>query len=210
LQDLAEAASTLESAWPDFQSKKGVIVPNDNNNPPPPPPVRPDTVFNFNMAEYKDKAIVRVGEFSNYLSIIINKDLSPSQRDEAIDEAVKLFLPDATVEVSSINRTKTNKYPVREYLTRLKLLPYGKIDIAWNEIQYVSQPKLEADGNYYGTIRGVQTFTGYGNGANRDQVQYSDVTPKNIRTKFESYIKVVDTVPIVGYNVLLGNIGVGN
>ncbi len=229
MQDVSEAAPLLATALPQIDRIKNNLPPvepkiEENHKPepdkkpdvvtpntPPPPPVPTiPTLTKIEIGEYKAKAIGRVEEFANYLKVVTDKNLPVSQRDAAIDQAVKLFLPDATVEVSSVTKSKTSKYPVREYLNRLKLLPYGKTSIEWNEIQYVSEPKQEADGNYYGIIRGVQTFTGYGTGANKDQIQYTDVTPKSVRTKFESYQKSENGIEVPKWQVLLGNIGVGN
>ena len=157
---------------------------------------------------YQTKAVQKVEEFGNYLGLITDKSLSGNDRDKAIDEAAKLFLPDAMIEVSS-KRGPTKKYKVRDYLTRVKLLPYSSAKVEWSEIQYVNELKQQADGNYYGTITGQQTFTGFG-GANGNNVLYSDVTKKNVKVKLQSYQKTIDGQNAVNWEVLLGNVGVAN
>ena len=155
---------------------------------------------------YREKALRRVDEFSSYLNVITDKSLPSEEKDKAIEQAAKLFLPSATIEVTSAKRPGKRNYPIREYLARLKLLPYGSASIEWNEVQYVKELKQEADGNYYGTISGQQTFTGYG--ADGKKVMYSDVTQKNVKVKLQSYQKVIDGQEQFNWDVLLGNIGV--
>jgi hypothetical protein len=155
---------------------------------------------------YREKALRRVDEFSSYLNVITDKTLPTDEKDKAIEQAARLFMPSATIEVTSANRPGSRRYPIREYLARLKLLPYGSASIEWNEVQYVKELKQEADGNYYGMISGQQTFTGYG--ADGKKVMYSDVTQKNVKVKLQSYQKIIDGQEQLNWDVLLGNIGV--
>ncbi len=157
--------------------------------------------------QYRTKAMQRVDEFGNYLNIITDKNLDGKEREKAIEQVVKMFLPNATIEVTNKDRPGSKKYKVRDYLTRMKLLPYSSAKVSWSEIQYVSELKQEADGNYYGTITGQQTFMGYG-GTGGTDVLYSDVTQKNVKVKLQSYQKVVDGQNVNNWDVLLGNIGV--
>lgn len=158
------------------------------------------------VSSYGKKGIKKVDEFVQYLNIISDKNVDPDKKDEAIEQAVKLFLADATIEVSSANRQGKRKYPVKDYLTRLKLLPYGSTSIAWNEVNYVKDLTEASDGNYYGTITGSQTFTGYG--ANNQDVMYSDVTQKSVKVKLQSYRKTVDGEQTTNWDILLGNVGI--
>ena len=155
---------------------------------------------------YRQKAIDNVHDFSTYLQVITNKKAALSDKDKAVEEAVKLFMPGSTIEVTSVNNAKVNRYPVREYLKRLRLLPYSSTSIEWTEVQYIQELSQAADGNYYGTIRGQQTFIGYGN--NGQDTLYSDVTTKNVKVKLESYQKQIDGNTIQNWGVLLGNVGV--
>jgi hypothetical protein len=211
LQDINEAAPLLSSVYKQVQDLKGVVIPPvvPDSTPPPPPPAKP-FLSNIEIETYKEKAMQRVKDFSGYLNNITDKKLSNIQREEAINQAVKLFLPDAMVEVTSLNSPIVRKYAVRTYLNRLKVLPYGKTTIEWNEVKYVSEPKQEADGNYYGIVRGVQTFIGYGSGKTANDVVYSDITEKNIRTKFEAYEKIRNGQITAEWQILLGNIGIGS
>ncbi len=213
LQDINEAVPLLKSVYQKVQDLKKVVIPTDSTPmliaPPLPqtPPTKP-FLSSVEIEIYKNKAIERIKDFSGYLNNITDKKISNIQRDEIINQAVKLFLPDAMVEVTSKNGSIIRKYPVREYLNRLKVLPYGKTNIEWNEIKYVSEPKQEADGNYYGIVRGIQTFLGYGSDKTAADIMYSDITEKSIRTKFEAYEKIQNGQTFTQWQILLGNIGI--
>lgn len=153
--------------------------------------------------EYSEKGLSRVHQFADYLSVIGDKNQSLSDRNKAVEQAVQLFEPSATVSVSGSRGV--SRYPVREYLNRVKLLPYSRINVTWTEVRYIEELQQEADGSYYGTITGQQVFEGYGRDGK--SIAYGDVTKKNIRVKLESYEKIVDGQATTNWGVLLGNIG---
>ncbi|NEU67406.1 hypothetical protein [Spirosoma agri] len=153
--------------------------------------------------QYRKKALDKVEEFSSYLNIITNKSLSSNDRNQAIDQAASLFMPAATIEVTSSNRAGARRYPIRTYLNNLKLLPYSSTTIEWTEIQYLKELSQAADGNYYGVITAQQTFVGRGS-----NTYYSDVTQKNVRVKLERYHMIRNGQEDVKWNLLLGSIGV--
>ncbi|WP_288427463.1 hypothetical protein [uncultured Spirosoma sp.] len=176
------------------------------------PPAKPadvkPTLSDAQYQQYRQSALNRVDEFVAYLNIITNKDLDDDKKDKAIKEATALFMPDATIDVTSSKRPGVRKYKIETYLTNLKLIPYASTSIEWTEIQYVSELTQAADGNYYGLITGQQTFTGYAE--NGQDVLYSDVTQKSIKVKLEAYRKSGDAGATVKWAVLLGNIGIVN
>lgn len=155
---------------------------------------------------YREQALQKVNEFASYLAIITDQSLSYEQRDDAIEQAAGLFLPSATIQVNSINRSGIRHYNVKDYLLRLKLLPYHKVNITWSTVQYLRELTQESDGDYYGTITGEQTFKGYKTGSRT--VAYSDITQKNVRVKLQSYKKQIEGRQTVDWTVLLGNIGI--
>ena len=157
---------------------------------------------------YRAKAMQRVDEFVSYINIITDKTLTGDDKDRAIDQAVRLFMPGATVAVVSASKPSPPRtLDVRTYLTRLKLLPYTYTKVSWSEVQYVKELTQAPDGNYYGIITGQQTFTGYGKA---DAVSYSDVTQKNVRVKLQPYQKMIEGQAETNWQVLLGNVGVGS
>lgn len=155
---------------------------------------------------YRKKALQKVDEFVSYLNIITDKKLPTYEKDKAIDQAAGLFMPAATIEVTSKSRPGARRFPIRDYLIRLKLLPYSSAKIEWSEVQYIKELSQAADGNYYGVITGQQTFVGYG--ATNDNVIYTDVTKKNVRVKLQSYGTTVNDIRTLKWDVLLGSIGV--
>lgn len=213
-----ESIGLLREANPEIQKlkKEPPLQASAAKNAPAPTPVgstgtmsrsTPKPVLNESeLLGYREKSFRRVDEFVQYLNIISDKSLDPDEKDKAIDQATRLFLPNATMEVTSNNWKGIKRYPIRDYLIRLKLLPYSSAKIEWHEVNYVSELQQASDGNYYGTISGTQTFTGYG--SNGDDVLYSDVTRKSVKVKLQSYQKSVDGQQQQNWEVLLGNIGV--
>ncbi|GAB3695384.1 hypothetical protein GCM10027592_17550 [Spirosoma flavus] len=161
------------------------------------------TLSDTELQYYRKKGISKVDEFASYLNVITDKSQSMYARNQAIDQAASLFMPAATIEVTSNNRPGSRKYTIRTYLNNLKLLPYSSTQIEWTEIQYLKELTQATDGNYYGVITAQQTFIGRGNGT-----LYSDVTPKNVRVKLERYHLIKDGQDDVKWNLLLGSIGV--
>ncbi len=176
-----------------IQSKEAVPAPQVNKL------VLSDKQFQY----YRQKALDKVEEFASYLKVIANKSSSDYDKNQAIDQAVKLFMPASTMEVTSRSQPGARRYPIRTYLTNLKRLNYKSVDIEWIEIQYLKELSQAVDGNYYGVITGQQTFIGYGT-----NTQYSDVTQKNVRVKLERYTAPQDGVDNVKWGLLLGSIGV--
>ncbi|QKZ12087.1 hypothetical protein [Spirosoma sp. KUDC1026] len=152
---------------------------------------------------YRKKSLEKVEEFASYLKTIADKSRSDYEKNQAIDQAVKLFMPGSTMEVTSKSQPGSRRYPIRTYLTNLKRLNYRSVDIEWSEIQFLKELSQATDGNYYGVITGQQTFIGYG--AN---TIYTDITQKNVRVKLERYVTTVDGETNVKWALLLGSIGV--
>jgi hypothetical protein len=154
---------------------------------------------------YRQKGVDKVKEFEAYLNVIANKNTDPDEKDKAIDEAAKLFIPGSTIEVTSLNRPGVSKYDIKDYLTRLKLLPYASAKLEWANVGYVKELKQEADGNYYGTITGEQTFIGLGDAG---KPIYSDVTKKSVKVRLQSYQKQIEGAEQLNWELLLGSIGI--
>ena len=194
----AAAAKPVAAATPAEPAEKRSKSKADRAKPKP-------VLNDEEYKSYSEKALTKVGEFGAYLGVIVDKTKDADEKDKAIEQAAKLFMPDATIEVSSLNKPGTVKYKVKDYLTRLKLLPYGSATIEWTEIQYINGLTQAADGNYYGLIKGQQTFMGYDDAKN---AVYSDVTQKEVKVKLQSYQKLVEGMEQVNWEVLLGNVGV--
>lgn len=158
------------------------------------------------LSTYSRQGIKKVDEFVHFLTIITDKKIDPDTKDKAIEEVAALFLPEARIEVTSVNRPGVRTYPIKEYLARLKLLPYSSAKISWNEVHYVKDLAQETDGNYYGVIAGSQKFEGYG--SDGKSIQYSDITQKTVKVKLQSYQKSIEGQQQINWEILLGNIGI--
>jgi len=190
-------------------------VDNAINKPEPPPSLTAKTFskknetlpseLNVSFQEYEQKSLQIVKELNDYIKLLCDKATEYEKADKAIDLACRLFInEDATVSVSSASRQNATRYKIREYLKKLKLLRYGRVEIEWTHIQYVSSLRKGPDGNYYGVISFQQTFKGY-----RDNVLvYSDVTKKNVEVVLKAYKKSVEGTTTESWDVLLSDIGV--
>ena len=152
---------------------------------------------------YSRKALQKTADLGTYLSIISDRNSGMGEAAKAVDLAVKLFVnEDAEIEVSS--KEGRDRYKVRAYLNRLKLLKYDRIEISWTDISYVSDLKKGVDGNYYGIITLQQRFNGFMD----NKLVYSDLTEKNVEVKVISYEKEVNGAKQEMWDVFLSDIGV--
>ncbi len=158
------------------------------------------------LSGFRTKGLQKVEEFVQYLNIITDKGIPSDEKDKAIEQTLTLFLPSATIQVTSVNRPGIRTYKIRDYLVRLKLLPYSSTEIAWHEVNYIQELTQAADGAYYGVISGTQTFRGYG--TTGENVVYDDMTNKEVKVKLQQYNKSVEGAVRLNWEVLLGNIGV--
>ena len=172
----------------------------------PTPAVAKPVLTDEQYKQYRNSALQKVDRFVEFLNVLANKEADAEEKEKAIDQAAELFLPGATIEVTSANKPGVRKYLVKDYLLRLKMIPYASSTIEWSEIGYIKELTKAADGAYYGVISGQQTFNGYG-GKDGEGVLYSDVTQKNVQVKLDTYKKPNNGKMMVNWEVLLGNIG---
>ena len=198
-----QTETTSESITSPSADKQAMIPTSQSSEITTVAPTDKTTLTDSDYRSYRKKALDKVDEFASYLNIITNKSLSLSERNQAVKLASELFMPAATIEVTSRKTPGARKYPISTYLNNLKLLPYSSAKIEWTEVQYIKELTKAADGNYYGIITGQQTFVGYGSNAT-----YSDVTQKNVRVKLERLIDTRDGQDEMKWNLLLGSIGV--
>jgi hypothetical protein len=157
------------------------------------------------MADFKDKALRKTNALSNYISTIANKSFDDTQRDQAIDQAVKLFMDEnCIVEVSSLNNTKIDRFKIRVYLRKLKALPYSKVTIEWFDIFYASNFKKRPDGKYEAVATIYQRFTG----ATAEGGKYEDITKKNITIIIDRVQIAVGGTYETYWDIFLGDIKV--
>ncbi len=149
-------------------------------------------------------AMEKIRDLGKYISIIGNKQTPFSEAKRVIDRTLELFVEDAQMGVSSLNREEVVYYGIREYLERLMLLNYDKVKIEWFNIQYISDLELQPDGRYVGVITIFQRFEG----SSDDGLVYKDVTKKDITVYVERKQTQIQGKLIGFWDVLLGDIRV--
>lgn len=193
-------SNTINSATSTSSQPTNVPVNNQKESS-----TSPNELSDIDFDEFSDKALQKIDDFTGYLSIISSKETFPESANQAIDLAVELFVnEDVIVEVSTVGYAESVKRKIRDYLTRLKLLKYDKVEIQWADINYVSNFRKAPDGNYYGTLTVKQTFRGYKD----NQVVYSDVTQKDVEVVIKGMEKAVQGQKEMVWDVLLSDIGV--
>ena len=155
--------------------------------------------------EYAQKAITKADYLGHYLNLICNQSTDMYDKDNAIENALTLFVSDsALVQVSSLNKDKKFNYTIKQYLRRLSLLDYDRVELLWRNIQYVTKFRLAPDGNYYGAITVEQQFRGFKDG----RPIYQDITQKDIEIVLSTYQKEESGQTEYAWDVLLSDIGV--
>jgi hypothetical protein len=177
-------------------------------------PAHNDTITGDGQADQKlppstvlklqSKALANIKQLGDYIQMICQKDSDPDEVTKAIEQALTLFIGDAKIEVSSINRSTVNQFSIKDYLIKLGYLKYEKVIIEWYNIQYTSLLRKGPDGNYYGTIEFEQRFVGFSS----DNRKYQDITRKTVEVVLKSYERNTGGETTMEWDVFLGDIGV--
>jgi hypothetical protein len=158
----------------------------------------------FNREEFEKRARENANDLEKYIAIIADKETDNEVADKAISKSIKLFVEGAQIQISRLGSEIKQDYPISEYLKRLRLLDYDKVEILWHKINYVSSIRQSGD-KYYGTISYEQEFRGYKDGV----LQYSDITKKNMEVMVQPYEKIGSNGQMqTKWEVFFGNIGV--
>jgi hypothetical protein len=164
-----------------------------------------DAENSITFKDYQQKALEKTNELSGYLRLLCDKSVNYDQANKAIDQACNLFVSEnAVVELSTLSQNGIQRFKIRDYFKRLKLLKYSRVDIQWAHIQYVSKLRKAPDGTYRGIITVDQTFTGF----IENKVVYSDMTRKNIEVVLKTYSVSEEGKSQTRWDVLLSDIKV--
>ncbi|MEM6844454.1 MAG: hypothetical protein AAF632_19700 [Bacteroidota bacterium] len=156
-------------------------------------------------AHFIEIAETKAGDFGRYLGIICDPRDTPEDKLYSVDAAVKLFVSDsAKIEVSSTKSERKKYFTVRDYLDRLRILPYDRVDITWMQASMVCGLRPGLDGKYYGVIAAQQLFKGYMD----NKVVYQDVTEKDVEVVLTRYEVFDEGERQQKWDVFLSNIGV--
>lgn len=161
---------------------------------------------NGQIDAFKDEASRKTHNLSNYISIIADKSKNPEIRTKAMNLAIKLFIDEnQIVQVSSKNNDYIKSFKIAEYLNRLRVLPYTKVEIQWYDINFIGEFKYGTDGKYYAVATIFQKFKGY---SNEGKLIYEDITKKDIELVLDRHVKKIGDTEVKEWDVLLGQISV--
>lgn len=121
----------------------------------------------------------KVEELQQHIATIGDKDVASDKRNLAEREALKLFYSGAQIEIShrdAAGKISKISRDIKQYLARLKSLPYTRVVIKFYEIAYISEFTRGPDGKYYSVATLLQEFTGF----TGDNIVYSDLTKKEV------------------------------
>ena len=156
------------------------------------------------LVKLQAKALTNIRQLGDYIQMICQQDTDPDEVTKAIEQALSLFVDDARIEVSSLNRSTVNQFAIKDYLVRLGMLKYEKVIIEWYNVQYTSLLRKGPDGFYYGTIELEQRFTGI----LADNQRYEDITRKTVEVVLKTYKRNTGGETTMEWDVFLGDIGV--
>ena len=156
------------------------------------------------MTRLQQKALINIKQLGDYIQMISMKETGPEEVIRTIDQAMTLFVPEATIEVSSVNSANIYHYPVKTYLNRIGALKYDKVIIEWYKIMYATSFRKGPDGNYYATINFEQRFVGTRN----EKTVYEDITRKSVEIVLKTYERNTGGVTRLEWDVFLGDISV--
>ncbi len=128
------------------------------------------------LANFQKNVEHKVNELQNCIKLIGSKTESDDIRYKAIESGLKLFIPDAKMQVSIQKGNKIKTYLIEDYFYRLMSLPYTNVEINFYDLAYISNFYQGEDGAYHATATIFQEFKGYYG----DEVAYTDRTVKTI------------------------------
>lgn len=155
--------------------------------------------------EFTDKTSQKTNQFNIYLKLLCDKSNPQDEKNKVIEQALTLFVSDTVkVEISSLNNTDIDKPTIKNYLRKVKMLNYDKIELEWTNVQYVTDARQDPDGIWHGTVVFEQTFKGYRDG----ELIYKDITKKYAEVILKQYNKNIEGQKLSYWDVLLSDIGV--
>jgi hypothetical protein len=127
--------------------------------------------------EVQTKDLVEL--FQRYLSVIADPEQPDPIRENAIENALKMFVDSAYIEVGSLRNTRfTRSFPLSVYLQRVKNLgkTYGRVQITSYGPVIVNGWEQVSGDRYRTTATFFQKFEGLRNG----RLVYADKTAKQV------------------------------
>lgn len=157
---------------------------------------------NFSNDEFRKKALAKIKAFQDCLFILCDITSGNVALDNAVDLAASLFIEGAIIEVSSIHSNEKKHLRVRDFLEKFRNLHYDRVVITFSHVDYVSNIRKGADGNYYGLVSFEQTFRGYNDG----RLVYEDETKKTTEVQLVVYERSLRGNAVQQWDVLLSDV----
>ncbi|RRB00098.1 hypothetical protein [Larkinella rosea] len=123
-----------------------------------------DTLTQQQLEGFGREAKNRISTLVDYLGVIVNKNRSYEERKDAIRQASLMFSEKATVEVSNIKTGMITRLPIRQYLEKIKMLSYDRVEIKSYWPAGLSVWKKVADGSYQASGQYFLEFEAWRNG----------------------------------------------
>lgn len=146
--------------------------------------------------ELQDRVKIKVEEQQQYLSDIVNIELSDNQRKAAIESALYLFMgkgesysvvneygetvnrKPVRIQLSSVNNTAIRWLPMKKYLSNQynNIHKYGKVTIQSADVVRVDNIYKVGEGRYQAVAYFCQKYVAYRDG----RLVYTDITGKKV------------------------------
>ncbi len=159
---------------------------------------------NISKEEFQQKALSKIKEFQGCLYILCDKKSGNIAQDNAVDQATRLFIDGAIIEVTSVNSDDKKHLKVRDFLEKLRNLRYERIEITFSHVDYVSSIHKGADNKYYGLVSFEQTFRAFSDG----RLVYQDETKKTTEVQLVVYDRHLRGNAIQQWDVMLSDVEV--
>jgi hypothetical protein len=157
---------------------------------------------NVSNDEFRKKALAKIKEFQGCLYILCDITAGNAALDNAVDQAISLFIDGAIIEVSSVHSNEKKHLKVRDFLEKFRNLHYDRVVITFSHVDYVSNIRKGADGKYYGLVSFEQTFRGYNDG----RLVYEDETKKTAEVQLVVYERSLHGNAIQTWDVMLSDV----
>lgn len=146
--------------------------------------------------ELQERVKIKVEELQQYLSDIVNIELSDNQRKAAIESALYLFMgkgesyslineygetvnrKPVRIQLSSVNNTAIRWLPMKKYLSNQykNIHKYGKVTIQSADVVRVDNIYKVGEGRYQAVAYFCQKYVAYKDG----EIKYTDITGKKV------------------------------
>lgn len=120
------------------------------------------SLSNYQIKGFEKRALQKITDFADYLSIVSNTEYDEKLRKQAIDMITKQFLEKETT-VTGVDKelSKPAEFKLDQYLNLFLTNKYSKIEVKHSDIKYLNNIVIDEKGNYKGKIYFKQTSNYY-------------------------------------------------